>query len=283
MNNNEILEKLSNIHTQSFSLEEFDQQLQNMKVKAVKENDQATAKQIWIYQTIIEIHKTYREAFVQLKNKQYYEGWRKLERIEIILSSLKRHFQYNKEEYFLWYIEKAVKNLQVVFPYRMFASAEILKKKTKCSVCDKEVSIRNPCGHIVHEIYNGEMCHRIVTESEILGISLVENPGNKYAVMFLKDEKTGEQKDHYNYDAIDHLFECLELPYEKWELEVSLREFKKEDYGDANRNDICPCGSGKKFKRCCIENIGKKYPHYGFTVTNPSNKIFITNTVKKRN
>ncbi|MCH9647119.1 MAG: SEC-C domain-containing protein [Deltaproteobacteria bacterium] len=31
----------------------------------------------------------------------------------------------------------------------------------------------------------------------------------------------------------------------------------------ANRNDACPCGSGKKYKKCCINNDGidhsKKY------------------------
>jgi hypothetical protein len=69
------------------------------------------------------------------------------------------------------------------------------KTKKKCSVCDKDVSIRNPCGHFVGEIYNGEMCFRIVTEVKVLGMSLVENPGNKFYVMFIQDEKTGKQTD----------------------------------------------------------------------------------------
>ena len=30
------------------------------------------------------------------------------------------------------------------------------------------------------------------------------------------------------------------------------------------RNDLCPCGSGKKFKRCCIDLINKKEDK-GFT------------------
>jgi uncharacterized protein YecA (UPF0149 family) len=28
--------------------------------------------------------------------------------------------------------------------------------------------------------------------------------------------------------------------------------FKKK-YTDVGRNDPCPCGSGKKFKKCCME------------------------------
>jgi hypothetical protein len=30
---------------------------------------------------------------------------------------------------------------------------------------------------------------------------------------------------------------------------------KKEEIG---RNDVCPCGSGKKYKRCCLESDEKK-------------------------
>ena len=215
--------------------------MQILKEECVARNEQDEAKNIWIYQTIIEIHKLYQNAFNLLKDKSYYQGWCQLERIEITQGSLKRHFQYDKKEYYLWHIEKSVKNLQVIFPYRLFASSEILKKKKKCSVCDQEISIRKPCGHIVGEIYDGEMCHRIVTEADILGVSLVENPGNKYSVMFLKDEKTDEQIDHYNYDTIDYLFDHVNSPYEFWDLEVSQLEIKKTDFGNIGRNDLCSC------------------------------------------
>lgn len=282
MKNSEIENKLSLIHTQQYSLEDFDSELQRIKEEYVKDDKQIEAKQIWIYQTIIEIHKLYLNAFNLLKNKKYYEGWCQLERTEITISSLKRHFQYDKKVFGLWDIEKKVKNLQVIFPYRLFASSEILKKTKECSVCGKEISIRNSCGHVVGEIYNGEMCHRIVTEADILGVSLVENPGNKYSVMFLKDEKTGEQKDQYNYDTVDYLFDLITEPYESWELEVSQRTMTKKDYGNIGRNDPCLCGSGKKFKKCCGLNIGKKYPHYEFIVLNPSTKTMITNTLKSK-
>lgn len=283
MKNDDIVEKLSTIHLLNFSLEELDEQLQNQKLILVSDGLQDEAKLLWIYQTVIEIHKLYRNAFKLLKDKSYYQAWCQLERIEITIHSLKKHFTYDKNQYGLWNIEKAVKNLQVLYPYRLFGSSEILKKKKKCSVCDKEISIRNSCGHIVGEIYNGEMCHRIVTEAEILGISLVENPGNKYSVMFLKDEKTDEQIDQYNYDTIDYLFDLINSPYEIWNLEVSQRELKKEDYGNVGRNDPCTCNSGKKFKKCCMTKIGEKYPHYEFILTNPSNKTLLTNTLKNRN
>ena len=273
--------RLYNIHQLSYDLlTELHQDLQKEKDEFVKENNQEKAKELWISQTIIEVHKLYHKAFQLLKDKSYYKGWCQLERIEITISGLKRHFKYNKTEFLLWHIEKSVTNLQVIFPYRLFASMETLKKKKECSVCSQEILIRNPCGHIIGEIYNGEMCHRIVTEAEVLGISLVENPGNKYSVMFLKDDKTDEQVDHYNYQTIDYLFAHINSPVEIWDLEVSEREIKKSDYGNIGRNDKCSCNSGKKFKKCCGLKIGGKYPHYEFIVINPTDETLLTNTIK---
>lgn len=30
------------------------------------------------------------------------------------------------------------------------------------------------------------------------------------------------------------------------------------DYADVGRNDDCPCGSGRKFKHCCIDHVEKR-------------------------
>jgi hypothetical protein len=30
------------------------------------------------------------------------------------------------------------------------------------------------------------------------------------------------------------------------------------DYDGVRRNDDCPCGSGRKFKHCCIDRVEKK-------------------------
>ena len=31
----------------------------------------------------------------------------------------------------------------------------------------------------------------------------------------------------------------------------------KVDYAGVGRNDDCPCGSGRKFKQCCIDHVEK--------------------------
>jgi hypothetical protein len=43
---------------------------------------------------------------------------------------------------------------------------------------------------------------------------------------------------------------------EKFRDDGSVRgETFRKRYTDVNRNDPCPCGSGKKFKKCCMDVI----------------------------
>lgn len=281
MKNQMIPSKLAQILHSDYPFEDTLAELQEIKLQFVKEDRQDEAKKVWIFQTIIRIHKLYRSAFQLLKSKQYYQGWCELEKLEITYHNLKRHISFSNNEYLLSTIEKCLLNLQVIFPYKLFASTEMVKTIISCSVCKKTTSIRNFCGHEVGEIYDGEMCYRIVEKAEILAISLVEDPGNKYAVMFLKDPQTDQQVDQYNYDTIDVLMKNLDSPYEYWDLEVSERELSLLEFGKLGRNELCKCSSGRKFKKCCLNKIGQKYPHYEFILKKSiARESYLTNTQK---
>ena len=41
-------------------------------------------------------------------------------------------------------------------------------------------------------------------------------------------------------------------------LKKLLQAGPRVDYSKIRRNDPCPCGSGEKFKNCCIDKIEKK-------------------------
>ena len=264
MRNEEIIDKINALPEQCFPLCNFIDELQQIKAKYVRQDLQDAAKQIWIYQTIVKIHYLYIEAFDLLKNKEHYKGWCKLEKIEIELGFLKNHYQYDQNSFCLHQIEKTVKNLQVIFPYRLFASSEMLIQEEKCSICNQVVSIRKPCEHIIGEIYNGELCHRIISKCKLLGFSVVPNPEHKYAVLFISNQDGEVQKDHYDYSVLNALFKKLNNPYDNWDLRVYQYTITKNHYDNIHRNDLCICSSGKKFKECCALNIGKKFPHYEF-------------------
>jgi hypothetical protein len=281
MKTEDILNKIQSIRDEKFPFEDFDNKLQVYKLQLVKEDRQDEAKQIWIFQTIISIHKGYVKAINLMRSKEYYPAWCQLEKVEKILPRLKKHFNYSDNEFHLQFVERSIRTLQVIYPYRLFGSAEILKKKKKCSVCDAEISIRNFCGHEVGEIYDGEMCYREVTEAEILGLALVENPGNKYSVMFITNEETGEQTDHYNYEPIDYLMNHMKSAYEFWDIEISKREIKRENFGNIELTDLCTCGSDMIFEKCCQKKIGQRYTHFVFLLEEPSEDTLYTSTTKK--
>lgn len=236
----------------------------NEKAILVEKDDQRSAKEIWCLEQVLYIQQGYLNAFKLLKSGNYFNAWKEFENIEIKLQFLAPHMDINSDEYYLLFIKNHIKRYQSLYPYKIFMSPEILEHEKVCSVCNKRISIRNPCGHEVGEIYNGEMCYRIVTKCDVLGISFVESPLQKYSVPFLTDGKTEELKDHYNYKLIENLVKELKSPFDDWDVEIKQVIHPHETFADIGRNDKCPCGSGEKYKKCCLLKDGVTMPHYEF-------------------
>lgn len=245
--------------------------LRSHKIEAVRRNDQEMAKLVWCYEQILLVQSTYLSAFGKLKDHSFYEAWCLLERVEIELGSLEQHFKTDTDEYRLALIEKHCKQFQSLFPYKYFASPTILQVQKVCSICNQPVSIRSPCGHRVGEIYNGEMCCRIVTEADFLELSVVENPVQKYSVLFMSDAKSGESIDHYKYDLVQHVVDGLHSAFDPWDMYETKIRHPHEFFKHVGRNEACPCGSGAKYKHCCLKESGVLRPHIevGFSVPPP--------------
>ena len=64
---------------------------------------------------------------------------------------------------------------------------------------------------------------------------------------------TGKQCDYNDIPSgeIDRLKE-LSIEY----AQSRIASFKRHNYGKIGRNDLCPCASGKKYKKCCIKYEG---------------------------
>ncbi len=236
--------------------------LEEVKRQAVKSNNQETAKLIWCYKQILEIQDSYLLAFRSMRSGSYYSAWRLLERIEILLSFLEQHFASEEDENKLHFIEKHVKQFQSLFPYKLFLSPAIFKKNKVCSTCGSPVSIRNPCGHRVGEIYDGEMCCRITTEAEVTEISFVGTPGHKYSVLFIRDsENDNEITDHYNYTFVRYVVDGLRSPFDAWDMRWTKRRHPHSRYEHIGQDENCPCESDKHYRDCCLPELGVLRPH----------------------
>jgi len=276
---NEIELKTNRLGLATLDYENLLNEIIICKKECAAAGNEIDSKRLWIIQQMFEIHKDYNLAFKLLKEKKYYDAWCKLENIEIDFHYLKKHFSFDKSQYKLYFIEKSVRNLQVLFPYRIFSSMEILEKEKKCSICGKILKFRSPCEHKIGEIYGGELCIREISDFELLGIALVENPVNKYTVPFTTNPETNERVDHYDYGIIDYLMSIVKNTYEPWDLIVYNKLLPHSSFNQTKEEDPCPCGSGENYQECCLKQAGVKSVHFRFIVKQlPKN----TNMKKKK-
>jgi hypothetical protein len=210
------------------------------------------------------VQRFFIEAFRRLKRGEFYDGWCALERAEIELSFLLPHMSEGNREFHLELMARLIPRLQSLFPYKIFASPEILELAKVCSICQKQISIRRPCGHRVGEIYGGEMCIRIVTDLKFLGVAMVKSPVQKYSVVFLPGND-GNSRDHYDYSLVKFLADRLESPFHDWDVQWTRIRHPHSRFAHIGRNDDCPCESGKKYKKCCLPESGVLRPHAQLT------------------
>ena len=223
--------------------------LKQLKKSAVESDDQKEAKHIWCLEQILKVKKLFINSFNSMKNNDFEIAWYDLDRCDIELSFLKSHFNYTNNEFNLLFIENEIPKYQELFPYDLFSSRETIDSNFSCSICGGLQGIRNTCHHKIGEIYDGEMCYRIVGKMEPLGIAIVKTPFDKYTILKIKDIE-------YNYFLRESLMKCLNNPFEKWGYDIEVRQwdYKKTDlYKHVGRNDMCPCGSNLKFKKCCLK------------------------------
>lgn len=252
--------------------------LSKQKHTYVKKNDQKSAKNIWCLEQILLIQNSYEEAFMKMKNANFYEAWCSLERCEIAMKHLKPHYEYeaHNDKYGLKYFDMQVSKFQKLFPYAYFISPEFIHSEKKCSICDQTISIRNSCGHRKGEIYNGEHCVHIITKSEVLATALVKDPDQKYSVPFLTKEDTGESYDHYDYSLIKSIIDVLDSPYEFWDYEWTKIRHPHKFFSHVARKDKCPCGSNKEYRKCCLRKKGVLRPHCQIYLENDKGKKLST-------
>ncbi len=238
--------------------------LSELKTTAVSAGNEPLANDIWFYETVLKIQSEFLSVYSLLKkdeDKAYDSAWCLLEQIEIALGSIRDNFPERVKDCNLEFIEKVIFNLQKLFPYRLFMSREMVVKSSECSICHTKTSIRNPCPHKVGKLYNGEICCTVITGMEFLSMHIVTDPFDKFCVPHMEGVK-------YNYSLLKKLMEAWDNPYDNWYVEI-LR-IKDPRFKDISRNSQCPCGSGKKYKRCCLGTDKECMDHFRITFNNKS-------------
>ncbi len=243
--------------------------LNDLKTDFVKLGDQENAMLVWCYEEILLIYIFYLNAFFLMKKHEFFEAWCYLEKCEKHLEYLENHFDIkeNNDEFSLTFIKIHVNKFQSIYPNYIYQSPSLVIKKTKCSICGKETSLRNHCGHLLGEIYDGKRCVRYPTEFEVNHSAIVDNPKWKYRVLFTTDDETGKKIDKYDYSLIMYLIDILPSPLVEWEYKRTKMLYPHSIFSAFMEDDSCPCGSGEEYGECCLKKERVLKDHidfYGF-------------------
>ncbi|MFI3214854.1 MAG: SEC-C metal-binding domain-containing protein [Eubacteriales bacterium] len=231
--------------------------LEKNKESAIHDKNENLANELWCLIETYKIQQKYICMFNELKKGNYENAWSLLEKIDITMGNLRENFGDGINHYHLPLVNTMIKYYEMLFPEYIFTSRESIIKSEKCSICGKVISLRSGCKHIPGKLYMGELCLREVTEFELLGLAIVKHPLDKYAIMKIDGMD-------YNYQVLEYLMSKLESPFRPWYVEKMTR--KRPEYIKIGRNDRCPCDSGKKYKKCCMNTSNENGPHYKITL-----------------
>lgn len=229
--------------------------IEKARQEAISIQDEKKANYCWCLKAVYEIQKGFISAINNLKSKNYEDAWCTFEREDIRLGNLENNFDVSKDkdEFHMVWIGKMIKEYQKLFPYIYFLSRECIIKSEECSICGKPISLRHSCGHKTGKLYMGELCLRKVTDMELKAVAIVTDPFDKYTYIKLKDQE-------YDYSMLEILMTEIESPYDEFYVETV--KVLKPEYKGVGRNDKCPCGSGKKYKKCHWRTNGELMDHH---------------------
>ena len=256
------IEKYLTIRHTSFD-ENVRNEINNKLDDAKLRSDEEEANYLWCLRQILIIQEGYVNAIDKLQNGLYEEAWNTLDRTDIALSFLEDNFDafLQGDKYHLSFICRMIKEYQKLFPYHYFFSRECIIKAEKCSICDRPISLRHSCGHRAGKLYMGELCTRIVTDLEFVAVSIVTDPFDKYAILKLDEQE-------YNYGMLENLMKEINSPYDEFSVEIV--KVIKPEYKNVRRNDLCPCGSGKKYKKCHWNSNDELMDHHKIMFSKPT-------------
>lgn len=227
--------------------------------KSTTTEDQ-TKNNCFIYYGFFELLKSLALYWRDVEAEKYHASWCKLQDALDCLRQLKRF--YKEDNITLWFLARQLLSIERVYPYKYFSSCGFIIEKYECSLCSKNID-SDDCPHIKGQLYSGEMAIAIARNiKHIDHLAIVTNPKNKRLV-FAPDDSRQE------FDLFRKLIlefnakKCCPLSFTR----VQLIENKRvdPDHKRAPRNSLCYCGSGKKYKNCCIKS--ERMPHIHMNIS----------------
>lgn len=231
------------------------EEIEKLRKDAISLQNEEQANHYWCLKQIFRTQKGFVSAISELKSRKFEDAWCTLDRVDIGRSNLEENFDISQDDdkYHMMFIGRMIKEYQKLFPYCHFFSRECVIKAEKCTICGKPISLRKPCGHKPGKLYMGELCLREVVDIEFKALCIVTDPFDKYTYVQLPDQE-------YDYGMLEALMAEIDDPYDEFHVETI--KVLKPEYKNIGRNALCPCGSGKKYKKCHLGTNRELMDHH---------------------
>jgi hypothetical protein len=240
-----------------------------LHAEAISSGVEELANRAWFLRKVVVVRTNYISAIQDFREERYYEGWCKLEQVEIDLDTLQKNPFYNCDMYDVEYLAEQVRQWQSLFPYKVFLSPEMIIRRRECSICGQSVDPWSSCRHEVFKVYNGKECYRIIKDCELLGVSLVLDPVQKYSVArVFTEDSDGKKTDQFNYSPIKFVTDRISSAFSRWSVERTHRR-QPHNLFMVKEGDPCPCESGRLSRDCCLREDGVLRPHLQFDFDEP--------------
>lgn len=186
----------------------------------------------------------YADLWNNILSQKFSSSWTSLQDALDLLRLLKRFSQIDIE-----FFETQLIELEKIYPYNVFFSIGVTVERFDCNICGVDIDTEE-CPHMRGHLYGGVMAHAIARKIvEVDHVAMVAHPEDKRCVVQYDD--TGEQFKLVRY--LSELIASGKLQVSGFGLlKFSKRRRPNPEYRKIGRNEPCFCGSGKKFKKCCV-------------------------------
>lgn len=226
------------------------------KSQALITKNEEIANSMFVVKAYCRMFKYYSMYWKLLLQERYKDSWTLLQdtidMLIIVTRFTKDHNKFDIDNF-----NNHLHQLEKLYPYKIFSSIEAVVKCKKCSICGKSL-LDIDCTHIPGELYWGEQVVAVANGVVLQAVALVKHPLDKRCVIELSDDN---RTDKEKFKLLDYFVENNTNPLRLFSIFESEKYFYNEGYDKAQRNDPCPCQSGKKFKKCCGEYKYEKGTH----------------------
>lgn len=234
---------------------------ERVRQKAIDNHDEKLANAQFVFKEYFRLFCLIGKYFSKLTEHCFRDSW---DSLQDCIDTIKfvRRFVPIPDRLELDYLYRLFSHYEDLYPSFIFSSSEYVISKSHCSICGNSMQ-RLDCPHIIGKLYWGEPAKEIITEiKEFQAVCIVSHPEDKRSILELEDDNRSDDEKYFK------LIQYLELnqPFLQDFYITEKKEYReRNDITKVGRNDPCPCGSGKKFKKCCEKEL--YYEHTRYIVT----------------